>query len=97
SSSASTRAAASPASRSVISCIERASSARRRRGRRRRLDAVAPAQALTKPSQRHQILGEVALVAFREPETEMAVVMLDDVLQRLEPAVVIEAALRVRP
>src|SRR4051812_45761552 len=50
----------------------------------------------TRDSAALQILDEVALLLRREAELQAAVVMADDVEQRLEATVVVEAALRPR-
>src|SRR2546421_385450 len=58
----------------------------------------SPTQLVTRPtSDRLQILDERGLVLRGEPELHHGIVVVHDIEQGREPAVVIEAALRVGP
>src|SRR5690606_20161561 len=76
----------------------------RRRSSRRRLHRVAPPgrvgavlESCGTRSERLQILDQIRFLTLAEAESEESVVVVDDVGERREAAVVIEAALRVRP
>src|SRR4051794_9492381 len=58
---------------------------------RSRLACISPS------SEALEVLDQVALLSRRQAQSEAAVVVVDHAPERLEPAVVVEAALRVRP